>query len=64
MEDVIRTIHSANQLSMYGAVASWCEQCAQMIPGETSTIMDKSVAKENNQLSQKLEPVAAALPEV
>ena len=30
-----RTIHSANQLSIYGAAASWCEELAQLIPGQT-----------------------------
>ena len=53
---LFRTIHSANQLSIHGAVASWCEDLAQRIPGQTQVIMEKSVAKENGQLFQKPEP--------
>ena len=55
-EPLFRTIRPANQLSVYGAVASWCEERAHTIPGQTHMIMEKSVAKDNNQLSQKLEP--------
>ena len=55
-ELLFRTIHSAKQLSMYGAVASWCGEFAHLIPGRTHMIMEKSVAKENYQLSPKLEP--------
>ena len=53
-----RTIHSANQLSIYGAVASWCEELTQLIPGQTHVSMDTSVAKVNDLLSQKLEPLS------
>ena len=49
------TIHSANQVSIFGAVASWCEELAQTIPGQTHMIMEKSVAKTIDQLYQKLE---------
>ena len=52
-ELLFRTIHSANQVSIYGAVASWCEDLAQRIPGQNELIMEKSVAKENEQLSKK-----------
>ena len=31
-ELLLRTIHSANQLSIYGAVSSWCEEFAQRTP--------------------------------
>ena len=55
-ELLFRTIHSANQLSVHGAVASWCEDVAQRIPVQTHHFMEKSVAKENEQLFQKLEP--------
>ena len=51
-----RTIHSANQLSIYGAVVSWCETLALLMPGQTHVSMEKSVAKTNDQLSQTLEP--------
>ena len=30
-ELLLRTIHPANQLSIYGAVASWCEDLAERI---------------------------------
>ena len=53
---LFRTIHSANQLSICGAVASWCEELAQLILGPTHLSMEKSVAKVNDQLPQKLEP--------
>ena len=49
-------IHSANQLSMYGAVASWCDDLAQQIPGQTHMVMEKSLSKASKQLNQKLEP--------
>ena len=49
-------IHSANQLSIHGAVASWCEDLAQRFPGQTHVIMENSVAKENEQLLQEPEP--------
>ena len=49
-----RTIHSANELNIFGAAASWCD-VAQLIPGQTHMIMDKSVAKESYRLSQRLE---------
>ena len=48
------TIHSANQLSIYRAVASWCEELAQLIPGQTHVDVEKSVAKANDQLAQKM----------
>ena len=50
---LFRTIHSANQLSIYGAVASWCGELAQLIPGQTHMIMEKSVAQENDQSSAR-----------
>ena len=55
-ELLFRTIHSANQLSIFGAVASWCENLAQLIPGQTYVFTEKYVAKANDQSSQKLEP--------
>ena len=50
---LIRTLHSANQLSICGVVANWCDDLAQLIPGQTHRIMEKFVAKENDQLSQR-----------
>ena len=49
-ELLIRTIHSANQLSIYGAVSSWCEESAQRIPSQNELTVEKTVAKENEQL--------------
>ena len=51
-----RTIYPANQLSIYGAVASWCEDLAQLILGQTNVIMNTSVVKASDQLFQKMEP--------
>ena len=42
---LFRTIHSANQLSIHGAVAIWCEVLAQQILGQKELIIEKSVAK-------------------
>ena len=35
-ELLLRIIHSANQLSIYGAVSNWCEEFCQK-PNETET---------------------------
>ena len=52
-----RTTHSANQLSIYGAVADKrCEDLAEQIPDQTSSCVDRSVSKVHNQLSQKRDP--------
>ena len=42
-ELLFRTIHSANQLSIHGAVASWCEKLAQLIPGQTHKANDQAL---------------------
>ena len=55
-EPLFRTIHSANQQSIYGAVANWSDELTQLIPGQAHFSMENSVAKVNEQLSQKLEP--------
>ena len=31
-ELLFRTVHSANQLSIYGAAANWCDELTQQIP--------------------------------
>ena len=33
-ELLFRTLHSANQLSVHGAVSSWCEEFAQTTPNQ------------------------------
>ena len=42
---LFRTIHSANQLSIYGAVSSWCEEFAQRTSNQTESTLEKFVAK-------------------
>ena len=50
-ELLFRTTHSANQLSIYGAVSRWCEEMAQWILGQQNELTSKkSVAKENEML--------------
>ena len=51
-----RMIHSANQLSIYQAVSTWCEESTEKIPGQTSAHVDKSASRENDQWSRKLDP--------
>ena len=46
---LFRTSHLANQLSIYGAVSSWCEEFAQRTPNQKESIAEKFVAKENEE---------------
>ena len=46
-ELLFRTIQSANQLGIYGAVSSWCEEFAQWNPNQNELTVEKSGAKEN-----------------
>ena len=55
-ELLFRTSHLPNQLSTHGTVANWCDELTQQIPGQTHLSMEESIAKVNDQLSQKLEP--------
>ena len=55
-ELLFRTIHAANQLSIYGAVSSWCEEFAQRTPNQKESISEKFVAKENEQLLKSVKP--------
>ena len=34
-----RTIYSANQLGIYGAVGDWCDELVQQIPGQSFSSM-------------------------
>ena len=53
-----RTIHAANQLSIYGAVSSWCEEFAQRIPNQKESMFGKvRGAKENEQLLESVRPL-------
>ena len=45
-----------NELSICGAEASWCEDLAELIPGQTHVSMEKSVVKANDPLNQKVGP--------
>ena len=49
-----RTINSADQLSINGAVANWCEELAQQISAHASSSIDKSIAKANEQIDRPL----------
>ena len=49
-----RTINSTNQLSIYGAVADWCDELAQQILGQSFSSIEKSIAKMNEQFHRKL----------
>ena len=38
VEILFSTIHFANQLSIYGAIADWCDELTQRIPGQSYLI--------------------------
>ena len=44
------TIHSTNQVSIHGAVSSWCEEFDQRTPNQKESTVAKFAAKENEQL--------------
>ena len=46
---LIRTINSANQLSIHGAILDWCDELTQQILCGSFSSMEKSVAKVNEQ---------------
>ena len=54
-EFLFRTIHSANQLSIYGAVQIWCEEFGQR-PIEKEPTSERFMAKENEQLLENVKP--------
>ena len=54
-ELLFRTIHSANQVSICGAVSSWCEEFGQR-PNEKESTSERFVAKENEQLLKNVKP--------
>ena len=56
IEFLFRTIHSANLLNIYGAVACWCEELVEENLGQTASHVGKSFSQENDQLSKKLDP--------
>ena len=52
----MRTIHSANQLSICGAVSSWCLDFSGRMQGQESTGVNMSISEENEKRSQQLDP--------
>ena len=48
-ELLFHSIHTANQLSIYGAVSNWCEEFAQRTWNEKESTSEKFAAKENEQ---------------
>ena len=55
-ELLFRMINSACQLSIYGAIADWCDAWTQRILGQSFSSMEKSIAKVTEQLYRKWEP--------
>ena len=53
-ELLFRTNHSANQLSINGAVSSLCEEFAQWTPNHKELTVERSAANENEQLVDKV----------
>ena len=50
-----RPIHSASQLSIYGAVSSWCEEFGQR-PNEREMTSERFTTKENEQILKEVKP--------
>ena len=50
-----RTIHTANQLSLHGAVSSWCEAFG-LRPSEREMTSERFTTKENEQLLKEVKP--------
>ena len=53
-ELMLRTIHSVNQLSIFGALSSWCDKLAEKMLGQTSLEVHKCISKVNDQFSKQL----------
>ena len=56
IELVMSTIHSANQLGIYGAVSTLCVDLCESMHGRVSIGVNMSISEENEQLSQQLDP--------
>ena len=56
IELMLRTFHSANQLSVYGAVSSWCIDLTETMHDQTPTGVDRSISEESDQQSNELDP--------
>ena len=57
-ELLCRAIHSANQISIYGAVSRWCKEFGQK-PNEKKSTSQRFVAKENEQRLKNVKPQEA-----
>ena len=55
--NALRTITSANQLSIHGSVSCWCDDLAEKMHGQTSLGVDKSVSEESGWLTGRLGPL-------
>ena len=53
---MLRTIHSANQLSFYGGVSIWCIDLAEKMHDQTSTGVDRFTSEEKDQMKKQLFP--------
>ena len=54
---MLRTTHTANQLSIYGTVSSWCIDLAEKMHSHAaSTGVDRFISKENDQTTTQLDP--------
>ena len=45
-----------NPLSLHGAVSNWCEELPQRTPNQKELTVEKSVAKENEQVLKNVKP--------
>ena len=55
-EFLFRMINSANQLSIYEAIADWCHELTQQSLGQSFSSMEKSIANVSENFFWKLEP--------
>ena len=60
-ELLLRIIISVNQLSIYGAVADWCEELAQQISDHSSSSTGNPVANVNNESESKVAPTVVSI---
>ena len=56
IELILSTIHSANQLGIYGAVSTLCVDLSESMHGRVSIGVNMSISEENEQLSQQVDP--------
>ena len=61
VELLFRIIISVNQLSLYGAVADWCEELSQQISDHFSSSTGNLVAKVNDDSESKVSPIGVSI---